>query len=57
MAEFHQSPLHRQRVVIIGEGFGGLSAAKSLADAPVDVIVIDRQKRSALSVQIARGSP
>jgi NADH dehydrogenase len=31
-----------QRVVIIGAGFAGLSAAKALAKAPVDVIVIDR---------------
>jgi len=30
-------------VVIIGGGFGGLSAAKALADAPVDVTLIDRQ--------------
>jgi NADH dehydrogenase len=29
-------------VVIIGAGFGGLCAAKALADAPVKVIVIDR---------------
>jgi len=42
MAEVQQSPLDRKRVVIIGAGFGGLSAAKALADAPVDVIVIDR---------------
>src|SRR6266699_5889489 len=33
---------HRQRVVIIGAGFAGLSAAKALRDAPFDVIVIDR---------------
>ena len=32
----------RPRVVIIGAGFGGLSAAKSLAKAPCDVILIDR---------------
>ncbi len=30
------------RVVIIGGGFGGLSAAKVLARAPVDVLLIDR---------------
>ena len=30
------------RVVIIGAGFGGLSAAKSLAKAPFDVVLIDR---------------
>ncbi len=37
-----QSPAGRQRVVIVGAGFAGLSAAKALADAPVDVTVIDR---------------
>src|SRR6516165_6847224 len=34
--------IQRPRVVIIGAGFGGLSAAKSLAKAPCDVILIDR---------------
>ncbi len=29
-------------VVIIGGGFGGLSAAKALANAPVEVILVDR---------------
>jgi NADH dehydrogenase len=29
-------------VVIIGGGFGGLSAARGLADAPVDITLIDR---------------
>jgi NADH:ubiquinone reductase (H+-translocating) len=33
----------RPNVVIVGAGFGGLEAAKSLARAPVDVVVIDRQ--------------
>jgi NADH dehydrogenase len=32
----------RPRVVIIGGGFGGLSAARGLADAPVDITLIDR---------------
>ena len=32
----------RLRMVIIGAGFGGLSAAKALAKAPFDVTVIDR---------------
>jgi NADH:quinone reductase (non-electrogenic) len=38
-------PMSQQRphVVIIGAGFGGLSAATALARAPVDVTVIDRQ--------------
>ena len=31
----------RTRVVIVGAGFGGLAAARGLADAPVDVLVID----------------
>jgi NADH dehydrogenase len=33
----------RPRVVIIGAGFAGLAAARTLADAPVDVTVIDRR--------------
>lgn len=32
----------RPKVVIVGAGFGGLEAAAALADAPVDVTVIDR---------------
>jgi NADH dehydrogenase len=32
----------KSRVVIVGGGFGGLSAAKGLADAPFDVTLIDR---------------
>jgi NADH:ubiquinone reductase (H+-translocating) len=32
----------RPRIVIIGAGFGGLSAAKQLAQAPFDVTIIDR---------------
>ena len=31
------------RVVILGAGFGGLSAAKALRNAPCDVVVIDRR--------------
>jgi NADH dehydrogenase len=31
----------KSRVVIVGGGFGGLSAAKGLADAPFDVTLID----------------
>lgn len=33
----------RPRVVVLGAGFGGLSAARALKDAPCDVIVIDRR--------------
>lgn len=32
----------RPHVVIIGAGFGGLAAAKELADSPVDVTLVDR---------------
>ena len=32
----------RPHVVIVGSGFGGLNAAKRLAEGPVDVTVIDR---------------
>jgi NADH dehydrogenase len=32
---------HRHRVVVIGAGFGGLAAVKALADAPVDVVLVD----------------
>lgn len=32
----------RPHVVIVGSGFGGLNAAKRLADGPVDITVIDR---------------
>jgi len=34
---------HLPRVFIVGGGFAGLAAAKALADAPVDVVVIDRR--------------
>ena len=32
----------RPHVVIVGAGFGGLEAARALAQSPVDVTVIDR---------------
>jgi NADH dehydrogenase len=34
--------MSNRRVVIVGAGFGGLSAAKALAGSPFDVTVIDR---------------
>jgi len=33
----------RPKVVIVGGGFAGLAAAKALADAPVDVTLLDRR--------------
>ncbi len=33
----------RPRVVIVGGGFAGLNATKALADAPVDITLIDRR--------------
>ncbi len=33
----------RPRVVIVGAGFGGLSAVKRLANKPVDVTIVDRR--------------
>lgn len=33
----------RPRVVVVGGGFGGLQATRSLADADVDVILVDRR--------------
>jgi choline dehydrogenase-like flavoprotein len=35
----------RAKVVIVGAGFGGMEAAKSLSRAPVEVTVINRQNR------------
>ena len=35
------NPIHR--VVIVGGGFGGLWAARALADSPVSVLLIDRE--------------
>ena len=32
----------RPRVVIVGAGFGGLSAAGALKHAPIDVTIVDR---------------
>ncbi len=32
----------KPRVVIVGAGFGGMKAARALADAPVDVLLVDR---------------
>jgi NADH:ubiquinone reductase (H+-translocating) len=36
------SPANRPRVVIAGAGFGGLTCARALKHAPVDVLLVDR---------------
>ncbi len=49
----------RSKVVIIGGGFGGLSAAQALKSAPLDVILIDRRNYhlfQPLLYQVATGS-
>jgi NADH:ubiquinone reductase (H+-translocating) len=49
----------RQRVLILGGGFGGLSAARKLKNAPVDVTLIDRcnfHLFQPLLYQVATGS-
>ena len=33
----------RPRVIVIGGGFGGLAAARALAGAPADILLVDRQ--------------
>ena len=39
----NQPSLPLPRVVVVGAGFGGLTAARALADAPVRVTVVDRR--------------
>jgi NADH dehydrogenase len=49
----------RHRVIILGGGFGGLYAAKTLRNAPVDVTLIDRRNHhlfQPLLYQVATGS-
>ena len=49
----------RSKVIVIGGGFGGLSAAQALKSAPVDVTVIDRRNYhlfQPLLYQVATGS-
>jgi NADH dehydrogenase len=48
----------RHRVVVVGGGFGGLNAARALADADVDVTLIDRTNHhlfQPLLYQVAAG--
>src|SRR5215467_9193265 len=49
----------RAKVIIIGGGFGGLSAAQALKSAPVDVTLVDRRNYhlfQPLLYQVATGS-
>ena len=48
----------RHRVVVVGGGFGGLNAARTLKDAPVDVTIVDRTNHhlfQPLLYQVAAG--
>ena len=50
--------MSRQQIVIIGGGFGGLSAVRALANAPVDVLLLNRENyytSSPLLHQVATG--
>ena len=38
-----QLPRARPRVVIVGAGFAGLTAARALASAPIDLVVVDQR--------------
>ena len=44
----------RPRIVIVGAGFGGLTAAKGFAKAPIDVVVIDRRNHHLFQPQTVR---
>jgi NADH:ubiquinone reductase (H+-translocating) len=49
----------RHRVLVIGGGFGGLQAAQHLADAPVDLTLVDRRNFhlfQPLTYQVATGA-
>ena len=43
MGHSNVSGERKPRIVIVGAGFGGLNAAKALANAPVQITVIDRK--------------
>ena len=48
----------RERVVVVGGGFGGLMATRELADADVDVAIVDRTNHhlfQPLLYQVAAG--
>jgi NADH:ubiquinone reductase (H+-translocating) len=50
--------MSRHRVVVIGSGFGGLTATKALKTAPVDVMMMARTQHhlfQGLLYQVATG--
>jgi NADH dehydrogenase len=52
------SPIPRHRVVVVGGGFAGLTAAKRLSRLPVDVVLVDRRNHhlfTPLAYQVATG--
>jgi NADH:ubiquinone reductase (H+-translocating) len=58
MNELSSTSQHRPRVVIVGGGFGGISAAKALADANVEITLVDRTNHhlfQPLLYQVATG--
>jgi predicted flavoprotein YhiN len=48
-------PQPKSRVVILGAGFGGLEAAKTLRRAPVEITLIDRQNYHCFSAATLPG--
>ena len=51
--------MHQPRVVIVGAGFGGISAARALANSPLDVTIVDQHNFhtfSPLLYQVATSS-
>ena len=46
--------IQRSRVVIIGAGFGGLSAAKALTGGPFNVTLVDRYNVAEIPVSPAK---
>ena len=43
LTDARRQPRARPRIVIVGAGFGGLTVARKLAKAPVDITLIDRE--------------
>jgi len=59
MTDATQSPPGTHRVVVVGGGFAGLRAVRSLRGAPVEVTLVDRQNFTLfqpLVYQVATGA-